>query len=463
MRASRGNSGSIGEQMTTRRDLISRRLFLQATVLLVTACSAPPPAPAPTAAPAAPAVPTSAPAAAPAATAAPAAAPAASPAVSSAPANPAAWQTILDAGKKEGKVLMYGTLLGSDDSTKVAAVFKEQTGIDFDFITIQGGPATTRAREEIKANKAPDIFEASGGWVGNFAPEGVFVPQKDKPLPVWTEPQAGWYIHTGYKAPDDWQYVLSRLRPRGGNIGINTKLLPPADYPKSWHELGTDSKYKGKIVYLDPTVLTGSSVIFMMNVYVGKDMTPRDFWGLFVGQDALLFQQTRANYTSMAQGERAITLNAADETVLNLIEAGAPVHNLLIPGSSYPAQTAEMGVLKTAQHPNAALVFINWYLSKEGQDAVGKIQKQSSIRRDVPSYVPDVLKPEVVGRGQSGPMLVETPKQTQFGSDLQASGIFKLLVTNGSADAFEQACADFTKQWEDKNGGPQDKPQVLQA
>jgi ABC-type Fe3+ transport system substrate-binding protein len=28
-----------------------------------------------------------------------------------------------------------------------------------------------------------------------------------------------------------------------------------------------------------------------------------------------------------------------------------------------------MGVLKAAQHPNAGLVFINWYLSKEGQDA----------------------------------------------------------------------------------------------
>jgi hypothetical protein len=165
----------------------------------------------------------------------------------------------------------------------------------------------------------------------------------------------------------------------------------------------------------------------------------------------------------MAQGERAITLNAADETVLNLIEAGAPVKNLHFPNTSYPAQTAEMGVLKVAPHPNAALVFVNWYLSKEGQDAVGKVQKQGSIRRDVPSYVPDVLKPEVVGGGQRGPLLVEMPRQTQFGSDVQTSGIFKLLVTNGSADAFDQACADFIKQWEAKNGGPQDKAQALQA
>jgi hypothetical protein len=121
-----------------------------------------------------------------------------------------------------------------------------------------------------------------------------------------------------------------------------------------------------------------------------------------------------------------------------------------------------MGIMKAAPHPNAALVFINWYLSKEGQEAVGKIQRQGSIRRDVQSYVPDVLKADVAGGTKPGPLLVETPKQTLFGSDLQSSGIFKLLVTNGSAEAFEQAAADFTKQWEAKNG-PQDKPQVLEA
>src|SRR3954471_21257564 len=192
----------------TRRDLITRRLFLQGSLLMVAGACTAPSAPAPTSAPAKPTE--AAKPAAPAATTAPAA-PAAQPASTTAPptaaaaakpteaAKPAgaapavardsaAWQTILDAAKKEGKVLMYGTLLGSDDVTKVAAAFKEQTGIDFDFITIQGGPATTRTREEIKANKAPDIFEASGGWVGNFAPEGVFTPLKDKPLPVWSEP-----------------------------------------------------------------------------------------------------------------------------------------------------------------------------------------------------------------------------------------------------------------------------------
>ena len=68
---------------------------------------------------------------------------------------------------------MYGSLMSSDEATKLAAAFKQSTGIDFDFITILGGPATTRLREEIKANKAPDIFEASGGWVIGMAPEGI--------------------------------------------------------------------------------------------------------------------------------------------------------------------------------------------------------------------------------------------------------------------------------------------------
>jgi iron(III) transport system substrate-binding protein len=422
-----------------QRKLITRRLFLQMTAALTAACSAP-------------SSPTTAPATAPQSTVA--------------PAQPAAtggsgdWQAILEAGRKEGRVLMYGNLMGGDEATKLAAEFKAATGIDFDFITMLGGPAITRIREEIKANKAPDIFEGAGGWVVGMAPEGVFVPLREKPLSIWSEPASVWQIHPGYKV-DDYQYVLSRLRPREGNTCINTSLLTPADYPTSWQDVATNSKFKGKIAYLDPTATTAAAGELVMSAYVGKSMTPRDFWRILVEQDTVLYKQARAHHESVARGERAVTFSAGDEAIINLVSAGAPIKNLHFPNTSYVAVTADMGVLRAAQHPNAALVFTNWFLGKEGQEAIGKIQGVGSIRRDVPNYIPDALKGEVVGGGSKGPLLIQTSEQTQLTTDLQTSGVLKLLVDGSSADAFEAAWSGFIKGWEAKNGGPQDAPKVL--
>jgi ABC-type Fe3+ transport system substrate-binding protein len=352
--------------------------------------------------------------------------------------------------------------MSSEEASKLATAFKESTGIDLDFITILGGPATTRIREEIKANKAPDIFEASGGWVIGMLPEGVFTPLKGVPLPIWSEPDSVWFIQPGYKTPDDWQTVLSRLRPRAGHILVNTKLLPAADFPKSWHELATDPKYKGKIAYMDPTATSGLSTEVALQQYVAKSLTAGDVWGLLSGQDTLLFKQARANQTSVSQGERAVTFPAGDESILNLVTAGAPIKNLYFPATMYYAMTADMAVLKGAQHPNAALVFVNWYLSKEGQDAMGKIQQQASIRRDVSDYLNEGLKGEVVGGGNKGQLIVESPLQTKLATDMQASGIFKLLTDGSSQEAYETAWNNLIKDWESKNGGPQDKPIVLQ-
>lgn len=440
--------------------MIKRRLLLKSLVVLGAAACSPAPAASPTAATAKPTeAPKPAATTAPAAAGVPAAAPAATTAsVAAKPGAPeAAWQTILDAGRKEGKVLIYGTLLGADDATKVGTQFKQDTGIDLDFLSLLGGAATTRIREELKVNRGPDIFEASGGWVGAMALDGVFLPLKDQPLPVWGEPQSVWHAHPGYKS-SNWEQVLSRLRPKNGHITVNTKLLTPGDYPTSWKDLATNPKFKGKLTWSDPAATTGSSVLWSMLGYTAKDLTIEDFWGLAQGQDTLLFQQSRGQFMSVAQGERAICVAGADESVLDLITAGAPIKNVYFPNTANYAQSADMAVLKAAPRKNAALVFVNWYLSKAGQESISTIQKVASFRKDVSNQVPEQLRGEVIGGGKLRATLMESPGQSKFASDLQQSGIYKQLPEGGSSKAFVAGYEAFTKDWESKNGGPQDKP-----
>jgi ABC-type Fe3+ transport system substrate-binding protein len=277
---------------------------------------------------------------------------------------------------------------------------------------------------------------------------------------VWAEPESVWFVQPGYKSPDDWQYVLSRLKPRTGHIVINTQLLAESDYPRSYRELASNPKYRGKIAYLDPSATSGGATDIADYCYVAKAATANNYWGIISGKDTLLLKEAGANKVAVAQGQRAIGLPVADASILELIKAGAPVKHLYFPGVPHSTQTGEMGVLSSAPHPNAALVFINWFLSKEGQNAVGPILEVSSIRRDVPSSVPDVLLGDIIGGGESK-LFTQRQLQTQFTGDLQQSGVLKGLVDGTAEDEFVANYTKFVLGWESKYGGPQDQPLYL--
>lgn len=370
------------------------------------------------------------------------------------------WQKILAAGRTEGQVLLYGNVFSSTQASQVSDRFKAATGIQLDTIALLGGPATTRIREEQKIGKGPDLLEATGGWVETFGQPGSYVPLKTKPLPVWAEPESSWYVHPGYKSPDDWQYVLSRLKPRTGHLVVNTKLLAEADYPRTYRQLATDPKYRSKIAYLDPAATSGGATEFADYVYVAKAASAGDYWGMIANQDTLLLKESGANQVAVAQGQRAIGMPIADDAILDLIQAGAPAKHLYLPGVPHSAQTGEMGILSTAQHPNAAMVFVNWFLSKEGQAAVGPILQVASIRRDVPSSVPDVLLGEVIDGGESK-LFTERALQTQFAGDLQQSGVLRGLIDGTGQDEFVANYTKFVQGWEARYGGPQDQPLYL--
>lgn len=375
--------------------------------------------------------------------------------------EPQSWEEILAAGRQEGRVLMYGGVLGAAHVNVIANAFKKSTGIDFDFLPITGSAALTRIREEAKVGRAPDIFDATGGWLRQLDADNMLVALKDKPLPIWSEPHTVWQVHPGYKAPD-WHYVLSRLRVRQGHVGVNTKLLAEKDFPTSWNDLATNPKFKGKMVLVDPSKSTSASAELVIQGYIGKKMTARDLWGIETGQDPMLISVPRANVISVARGERAMTFPPLDETALNMIEAGAPVKNIYFPDTPIFAETAEMGVINSGAHRNAAMVFINWFLSREGQQVLGEILLQTSVRRDVASTVPAVLKGEVVGGGQRGPIIVDRPIQTKLIQDLLAAGLTKKLVDGSTADDFEKTWTAFINEWEATHGGPQDTPMVVE-
>ena len=66
-------------------------------------------------------------------------------------------------------------------------------------------------------------------------------------------------------------------------------------------------------------------------------------------------------------------------------------------GAGFTSSVGNLSIAKRAPHPNAAKVFINWLLSREGQisfqqEAVKhKLRQSNSLRIDIPK---DIIPPE---------------------------------------------------------------------
>jgi ABC-type Fe3+ transport system substrate-binding protein len=88
---------------------------------------------------------------------------------------------------------------------------------------------------------------------------------------------------------------------------------------------------------------------------------------------------------AVARGKSAISIGVSYYTYLPFLKAGLPVKPISIIKEGYYAGTGSgnLAVMKNPAHPNAAKVFVNWLLSKEGQSAVTKALGQPTRRFDV--------------------------------------------------------------------------------
>jgi ABC-type Fe3+ transport system substrate-binding protein len=288
--------------------------------------------------------------------------------------------------------------------------------------------------------------------------DGYFVPIKDKPLPILREPDSAWYVPPPLASPN-LEYVASRFPSNPGHILVNTQVIKPEDYPKSFHEMATDPKYKGKIVWVNPKSTGDVAYKYVLWEYLSKSFPLADIWNTYAHQEPLMLPAPMDGGGAIARGEAGIALSTSQ--IEGLYQSGAPMKLLFFPDIPYVEGAAGMGVVKDAPHPNAALVFLNWVLSKDGQMAITKTAGYRSMRHDVADGTPPGLKAEVVGGGQRGPTYLLTGPQATLAGDLHTAGVFLNLPEGISEADFENGVENYVKEWEGKNGGPQNTPVKL--
>jgi iron(III) transport system substrate-binding protein len=267
----------------------------------------------------------------------------------SAPARADDWNTVIDAAKKEGKVVVYNMALGAPYFTAVIKSFESKYGIAVESLDLRASELAERIRTEQSAGRfLGDAEMITSTMIEEQLKNGDFV-QNLPPIPNAST------LRPPFKTTD--HSIPAYVQPMG--ILINTRLVKDEDVPKSWNDLNSP-KWKGKILSDDMRPLgSGNTLFAVLQNNMGKDFNEK-----LAEQKPVFSRDMRNDARRVARGEYAIYIPQVFAFASDL--KGLPV-KVLVPEEGAPYAQMEFAVLKNAPHPNAARLFIQHFLDPDSQ------------------------------------------------------------------------------------------------
>jgi iron(III) transport system substrate-binding protein len=147
-------------------------------------------------------------------------------------------------------------------------------------------------------------------------------------------------------------------------IAYNSKLVKAEDAPSSFADL-LDQKWMGKLVKAHPGY---SGTIMTATFQVARDLGWQYFEKLSA-QKVMQVQSAADPPKKVAAGERAVQIDGADYTILQLHDKGEPVE-IVYAAEGTPLISGPAGIMKQAPNPNAARLFYSWAMGIECQQLI---------------------------------------------------------------------------------------------
>ncbi len=291
----------------------------------------------------------------------------------------AEWDRLVDAGRKEGKVTV--SIPASPEMRKqLEDNFKKRFGIEVEVFTARGSAAVRRMADEFKAGVRHFDLHIGGSLstVSGMLDEGIIdAIEPWMVLPEVKEPKQWWGGHMWVDNAQKSIYMFQAYLTE--SIWINSELAKPTDF-RSYDDF-LAPKWKGKIGFLDPrTPGAGDSNWAHMWAVKGDEFLKK-----FVAQDLVLGRDQRLLAESLAKGKVAVMIGLTSYSLQPFVKAGLPVKSVpaMKEGTYGTGGSGNLAIIKAPAHPNATKVFVNWLLSREGQEIVSKALGQATRRLDV--------------------------------------------------------------------------------
>jgi iron(III) transport system substrate-binding protein len=298
------------------------------------------------------------------------------------------WEKVLKGAKKEGQVTVYvhSTYAPALESGAFQKAFP-----DIKLVLVSGVELQLERRfmAERRAGKSlADVFMVGVVRSYDFYQAKLLEPIKAALVLPEVVDESKWWQKTHHYADPEKAYLFRYVgSAQLGQIHYNTRVVSPKEFNSFWDFL--NPKWKGKIEARDIRAPgTGGSAIrlFYYNPEIGPEFVRR----LFSETDMTLFRDRRQGLDWLATGKFAICFWC--EGVEKGKQQGLPLESfgLMKEGAALSAGQGFLTLVNQAPHPNAARVFVNWFLSREGQLNFQKALAQAeeggpdSLRTDIP-------------------------------------------------------------------------------
>jgi ABC-type Fe3+ transport system substrate-binding protein len=291
------------------------------------------------------------------------------------------WERTLQEAKKEGKIVV-GIPARPELRKEFELVFKPKFGIDMELLPARGPQNASRIASEQKAGvKYFDVFIGGSGTYESLVEDGMAEPlPPNLILPEVKEEKNWWGGHIWEDNVKTKRFLYSFIADAGtGGFWYNTSMVKPEEIRALDDFL--NPKWKGKLGFLDPrTPGSGQSIWSFL-----WDVKGEGYLRKLVAQDLFVSRDQRQLADALAKSKLAIALGVSFYTLEGFIVADLPIKELPKLKEGLPSSNGSgvIGIVKAPPHPNAAKVFVNWLLSKEGQELYVKVMHQSTRRLDV--------------------------------------------------------------------------------
>jgi iron(III) transport system substrate-binding protein len=284
--------------------------------------------------------------------------------LAAAPAAEAVTPALIEAAKKEGKVVYY-TSVDLPLAEKIAKAFEAKyAGIA---VRVERTGAE-RVFQRIGQEYASKIYAVD---VVNSSDAAHFIVWKrDGILQPYVPEDVAKHYPDEHKDADG---TYASFRVGLSIIAYNTNLVKAEEAPKAHKDL-LDPKWKGKIVKAHPGY---SGTIMTATYQLSRDLG-WEFFEKLAAQNVMQLQSSADPPKKLALGERAVQADGNEYNIFQIKEGGGPVEPIYAVEGT-PLVIGPNGIFKNAPNPNAARLFQAFCFSAECQQLIVDVGGQRSL------------------------------------------------------------------------------------
>jgi len=264
-----------------------------------------------------------------------------------------------DGAKREGRVMFYSALIPNLGLRAITIGFKQK----YPFVAIESYRGTEVAitqkmLAELRAG-APVGDTMEGSELAPLFLKSGLLQKFDSPYLEKIPPQ--YRERSGLSAATRFSYY---------GTAYNTKLVPPGTQPKTFEDL-LDPKWKNRLAWRVGS--NSGAHMFVANVMVTMGDKADAYLKALSQQNVVAFNgAANALIDRVIAGEYAITLTTAEHLPIIAATKGAPI--AAQPLQPMPSTVASIMIPRGTTHPNAAMLFVDYILSAEGQTVLRDAQ-----------------------------------------------------------------------------------------